>query len=384
MALTHYIGGKLVGLTADFPPSLNYPNLTTFINSETFIEYILVSGVWEQVGAPIIDVGGWKEIIRVTGDGSSATLDSGIFATKRYLQVLCYTDPSVNSTGQWRFNSNAGNVYAERLSTNGSADGTNINQTQMNINDTSAVPSFSNSYFANLPTSNKLGTSHWMGQNTLGAANAPIRRESAQKQADSTNPISSIQNILTGGVHNSLSQMVVLEWDPLDSHTDGFWQELATDTLTVAGDNLNTGTIPAKKYLWFQFFVNVETTSINPRITFNGDDTGGNQNYAQRYNNNGGTDIFNTINRDDLFPEPSGLNEPSFTNVFIINNATTEKLLISHTANVGVVGAGNVPTRTEMVGKWVNTVDLITSINIFNANPGTFGVGSTLKVWGHD
>lgn len=51
MALQHYIGGKLTGLTADFPPSLNYPNLTTFIDTETFIEYILVAGVWQQIGA---------------------------------------------------------------------------------------------------------------------------------------------------------------------------------------------------------------------------------------------------------------------------------------------------------------------------------------------
>jgi len=64
MTLTHYIGGKLTGLTVDFPPSLNYPNLTTFINTETFIEYILVSGVWEQVGvaSPFVptDIAGLK------------------------------------------------------------------------------------------------------------------------------------------------------------------------------------------------------------------------------------------------------------------------------------------------------------------------------------
>jgi len=51
MTLTHYIGGKLTGLTADFPPSLNYPENTTFINTETFQEFILVAGVWEEVGA---------------------------------------------------------------------------------------------------------------------------------------------------------------------------------------------------------------------------------------------------------------------------------------------------------------------------------------------
>ncbi len=55
MTLTYYVGGKLVGLTADFPPSLNHPEFTTFINSETFEEFILVSGVWEIIGVRPID-----------------------------------------------------------------------------------------------------------------------------------------------------------------------------------------------------------------------------------------------------------------------------------------------------------------------------------------
>lgn len=54
MTLTHYVGGKLVGLTVDFPPSLNYPENTTFINSETFSEFILVAGVWEAI-VPFVD-----------------------------------------------------------------------------------------------------------------------------------------------------------------------------------------------------------------------------------------------------------------------------------------------------------------------------------------
>lgn len=79
MTLTHYIGGKLTGLTVDFPPSLNYPELTTFINSETFTEYILVAGVWEQVAkeefSPInvANLEAWWDV----SDGTTIFKDGG-------------------------------------------------------------------------------------------------------------------------------------------------------------------------------------------------------------------------------------------------------------------------------------------------------------------
>ena len=68
MALTHYIGGKLTGLTADFPPSLNYPELTTFIDVELFKEFILVNGVWEQVGKDPDNIVAFGGVITQDGD----------------------------------------------------------------------------------------------------------------------------------------------------------------------------------------------------------------------------------------------------------------------------------------------------------------------------
>lgn len=54
MTLTHYIGGKITGDSTDFASlSINYPNLTTFIDFETFAEYILVDGVWKKIGEPL-------------------------------------------------------------------------------------------------------------------------------------------------------------------------------------------------------------------------------------------------------------------------------------------------------------------------------------------
>jgi len=124
MTLTHYIGGKLVGETADFPPSLNYPNLTTFINSETFEEFILVNGVWEQVGAPIPTVGGWKEIGRTTLGSASSLISVTGLVNKRYLQILAHTRDTGGSINQViTLNGDAAANYAIRKAFNGGADG---------------------------------------------------------------------------------------------------------------------------------------------------------------------------------------------------------------------------------------------------------------------
>jgi len=76
LTLTHYVGGKLVGDTADFnlPLSINYPEFTTFINFETFREFILVSGVWEIMltGDPPTTT-----FIDFTTGASSAAIEAG-------------------------------------------------------------------------------------------------------------------------------------------------------------------------------------------------------------------------------------------------------------------------------------------------------------------
>ena len=69
----------------------------------------------------------------------------------------------------------------------------------------------------------------------------------------------------------------------------------------------------------------------------------------------------------------------------MINNASNEKLGISHGAYVRntETGAGADPRRTESVGKWTNTSNQITRIDITNA-VGNDYTGGQIKVWGSD
>jgi|LWDU01.1.fsa_nt_gi hypothetical protein len=147
----------------------------------------------------------WEELASVEGDGSSATLDSGTITAKKYLWVQSFTEPSINSTSQWQVNSDTGANYTERISTDGSVDGTNVNNTVINIANTSPYPSFANIFIINNSANEKLFIGNWVGQNTAGAGNAPMRRENASKWVTTGSQITSIQNVLSGGVHGSNS-----------------------------------------------------------------------------------------------------------------------------------------------------------------------------------
>jgi hypothetical protein len=168
--------------------------------------------------------------------------------------------------------------------------------------------------------------------------------------------------------------MVVLGWDPADTHTTNFWEELASVEWS-SGGTIDTGSFSAKKYLWVQAYYK-GNSGVYGR--FNSDSG---SNYAWRYNHNGGTD--STITNATGIIDNFGFgNEIHYMNMFIINNSANEKLIISHTNFQNTAGAGTAPSRSEQVHKWANTSSQITSMQLVTGS-GNF-TGGQIKVWGAD
>lgn len=164
--------------------------------------------------------------------------------------------------------------------------------------------------------------------------------------------------------------------------TNNEWEFLGGDTITddTVGDSIRVSPLKPKKYL--RIVINVMATGGNISIfmRFNGDSTA---TYARRDAINGAADgtVINA-NQIPLNPVTGAL--PSYAVVDVLNIATSEKLVIGHTVYQNVAGAGTAPQRLETVGKWTNTTDLISEVNIENTSTGDFAVGSEVSIYGHN
>ena len=330
------------------------------------------------------EAGGWKELGRTTLGSAGDTITVSSLPDKQYYMLLTDNRPSGNLNVGHRAGNGSidtGSNYAKRPSINGASDITHhVNNNNFletdGLNHTDNM--FSVNYLSNKSDKEKLGIGHSVRQNTAGAGNAPNRTEYVGKWANTSNVIDTLATVNFGtGDLASGSELVVLGWDEDDTHTDNFWEELASVELGSAGDTINSGTITAKKYLWVQIFKK-GSGDCSCDVNFNSD-TG--SNYARRGSSNGGSDFTQQNSAVILSPNNT---DNDFVNMFIVNNSANEKLIIAHIVDRNTAGAGNAPDRMEIVSKWVNTSSQITSIDVNNSASGDFDTGSILKVWGSD
>lgn len=322
-------------------------------------------------------VGGWKELGRETLGSASNTMTVSSLADKRYYMVLT-SSLNVSSLTEfyYRLNADTGTNYSSRISVNGASDSIQTSRTSMLTFD-GFEQIFEVAYFPNVSSKEKLMLGDLVSSATLGAGTAPTRVELTGKHAQTSNPINEIQNVnAAAGGYPTGSEIVVLEWDPADVHTDNFWEELASVNASGSSTNLSSGTITAKKYLWIQCYLK-NTTSHTSDMTFNNDTT----TYSYRISDNDGIDL-TSINQSDieLFPATT---TPIFVNMFIINNSAHEKLVTGYTINQNASGAGTAPNRREFAGKWDNDSSQITEIDM-DSSSGNWDSVSIMKVWGSD
>ena len=332
------------------------------------------------VGLGGTGVGGWVELARTTLGSGSTTINVNTLANKRYYMILYNSlGQSTSADPNWTFNADTGSNYADRFSINGGSDSTGTSQSNIFAGSQPAgdYDAFSVNYLANYSSKEKLWISHYTAPTIDGATEAPMRTETVAKWSNTSNAfdeitLTSSATLTTGG------EVVVLGYDPADTHTTNFWEELASVEASGSSTNLSTGTFTAKKYLWVQVYLGAVAGNVG--VTFN-NDTGAN--YARRFSQKGGAD--STDGSQSNFTSMMGIGNTwaSFSNNFIINNASNEKLVISHMNYAVGTGAINDPERMEFVGKWANTSNQITEID-FDSTSGNFPTSSIIKVWGAD
>jgi len=281
----------------------------------------------------------------------------------------------------FRLNGDTGSNYAQRASYNGGTDGTSGSNSGLMGNWGSAITTnaFHVGYLTNLAAKEKLAIFSTVRQQAAGAGYYPDRQEGVGKHAQTSNAVSAISmtNTDTGG-YLAESEVVVLGWDPEDTHTTNFWAELSSTTLGSANATIDSGTITAKKYLWFQVFSAGSTASNRCHVRINSVSTGI---YVDRYSSDGASDATDVNSGSSRISNINDTN-PKFLSGFIINTAETAKLGIASEVTRNSSGSGSATQRTESVIK-ITTDTQATSLQIINLS-GNWSAGSILKVWGSD
>ena len=342
-------------------------------------------------------VGGWVELARTTLGSAGDDIDVNNFADKRYLMILSYRIPSGDIDTEDKVGTSAsidtGSNYAYRRSENGGADGANAPTTSFFVQDLGASKNYNTfnvGYIANYSSKEKLGINHIVTRGSAGAGTAPNRCENVAKWANTSSSLQSYRaHNGRSGNYDTGSEVVVLGYDPADSHTNNFWEELASVTNGSTDTEISSGTFTSKKYLWIQAYYkgHTDVSSFDSGLRVGNTTLDSASNYSWRESTNGATDTTSTSTSRMTTAGTGYIGNGilNFYNGFIINNASNEKLIISHIVSEQTAGATTAPTRREHVGKWTNTSNQIDIIGIVRqSGTGNFAAGATIKVWGAD
>lgn len=368
MTISYLAGKRLSGLSTDEVNLATTPEGTIMTETDT--------------GRLRWNKGGWKELGRISGS-AVANLDLTSLANKRYLKLL-YSRTALSATTfeELKVNNDSGTVYASRASENGGADFTRTSQTDQNFIESggaSLLSAFAVYDVANYSTKEKPFQGAYAWQVASGAGTAPSRGQNVWKWVNTTTAINRLT--LTPQSGTVTGELVVLGWDPLDTHTSNFWEELASVTLGSTGSQISSGTFTAKKYLWIQIYQKGASNGGNVWLAYNGD-TGAN--YASRNNSAGSGEITLVSRTDGCFIAHLGGSEGAgerFYNMFLVNNSANEKLGVHYGAWTQASGAGTATGRNLGVTKWSNTSNQITSLTV-NSSTNQLATGSILKIWG--
>lgn len=158
-----------------------------------------------------------------------------------------------------------------------------------------------------------------------------------------------------------------------------WWEEIGRTTLGSAGDTISVTPITAKKYLKVVVAATDTGGTINPTVRFNNDSTA--NNYPIRYDTNG--TIAAVTSNTSLDVGVGAVAAPCHVSFEVFNIATDEKSVMGTSSTLNAAGA-NSPSFRNFWGKWANTSDQITRVDIINSGAGDFAIGSEVIVLGHD
>lgn len=168
---------------------------------------------WADTGSG--DEGGiwWEEVGRTTLSGAGDTITISSIAARKYLRLLISViDTGGTISGRIIFNNDTAANYANRFSTNGGADTTEVsNSSGIPFKTTVAEPSTADIIVTNITAQEKLVTGNSTSRGVAGAAAAPNKMDISGKWINTSVQISRVDILNTGSGDFAIgSELIVL------------------------------------------------------------------------------------------------------------------------------------------------------------------------------
>ena len=334
----------------------------------------------------------WKEIGRMKLSSASDTITvkglsnatSGSLPSKDNYMILFHDTGSNNAGSRMRLrvneddNDNYAYRFANNFSTTETPDGTEsfiyISESDLedcgfaviNAHHTSSKESVFHGRSVKKPSGSSIGYGETHGTYT---------------QTGNITSLSMITHTSVGYTWDSDTEMIVLgaDNDEADSGTN-FWQLLAEETQTTAGETL-TATVAKKNYYMLEYWA-VPNGNIDIACRI-GDGSAASSGYYKRESDDWGA--MGTASDSQLpWGKGSGGARYCYGTAFLDNHSGNAHLWISKGIDDG--GSGNNYPSNRRAGGWYNgTTDQIDTIQLMdNGQSGNLGVGTVLRIWGAD
>jgi len=155
-----------------------------------------------------------------------------------------------------------------------------------------------------------------------------------------------------------------------------------TSTLASANDELTISNDDGKFLFLIANITGSSSGNIIADLNFNDDRTSSTNYNKKQSTDNGSATSSGTTGNDGIATTTAGNSSLEYFMMFdIVNIASKEKLIIGSSLDTQVDGdTSYLPTLYDIGGKWVNTSNKITKIDLDNAGTGDFDTESNLTV----
>ena len=359
------------------------------------------------------DSGGFVELARGTANGSTEHMTTAQFTPKKYMRILihvCGTDGAGDNfdmrVGTSGSIDSTGENYSQRSATSAASEGSQatlgelnmckfiFNQTSDNWKGVAGVVDM-----INTAGKEKVWTWNMVADDATGHnSDRPYRSRGAGKYETTAGQVDiiSIFHQNTSRTLDTGSEVIVLGWDPADTHATNFWEELANIDVTADATSrllMDSGTITVKKYYWIEYFAKQGTTNASyggqPTMRVGTDGSGDeNQSYSGHTYRNDGHDGRTSQREWNIYGGGTNVKMQSTMQLFMTNQSGKEKYIVGTGMDMSdPATAASQHAIKRFYGKYSITSGQVNFIQVVDVddNQGVyFKSGSHLRVWGHD